>query len=122
MRFLRLVIFLPIILLLYGCDSQKSHQEYLNDVKAIHTHYHQCVADGVAKPGDVFCQYVLEDPEGMYELLRLGDEDPQKLGSRLLDLQQKLAATGEEQQQEFNKLNHDIKRYYLVLKLLSSIK
>jgi hypothetical protein len=125
MKSIKLCIILG-VLLLSGCDRQKSHQEMVEDINKLEESYKSCVSDGFAKKGDIFCKYILEAPEEMYDLLQMGKKDPQSLGGKVLKLQQEIGilkkSVNAEDQKIFKVKKLQLDRCYLVLKLLSSIK
>ncbi len=126
MKVIKLISVLLFFFLLYGCDRQKSHQEVIEDLNKIKTRYKKCLISGVAKKGDTFCQNVLDAPEDIDELLRLAITDPQELGDKVLKLQQEIGelkqSSEPKDKTELKLKSIQLKRCYLILKLLSSIK
>lgn len=118
-------ILLLAVVMLSGCGQQKSHQEFIDDIHRISDRYNECVASKVAKEGDVFCQYVLDAPDDMAKFIKLGIRDPNSLGNIILTLQQEigeLQVNIDENRQELESKQLKLRKCYLVLKMLSSIK
>ncbi|NQY42256.1 MAG: hypothetical protein HRT87_02780 [Legionellales bacterium] len=126
MKIVKILGVLSIFFLLSGCDRQKSHQEVIEDLNKIRTKYEQCLVSGMVDKGDIFCKYVLDSPEDFDKLRKLAITEPQKLGAKVLKLQQDVGELKKsslvEDKEKLQITMRELQKCYLILKLLSSIK
>ncbi len=126
MNIKKLLLVCLLVVLLQGCDRQKSHQEFMDDLVQLTKRYEECLETKVAQSGDTFCKYILESPQEMDELIKLGFFQPRELGKKVLNAQQKIdeleKANNKEDASKLLEYKAQLKRGYLVLKMLSSIR
>ena len=126
MKIVKILGLFGLFFLLSGCDRQKSHQEVIEDLNKIRAKYKQCLVSGMIDKRDIFCKYVLDSPEDFDALLKLAITEPQKLGTKVLKLQQDIGelkkSTLAEDNGKLQLAMKELQKCYMILKLLSSIK